>query len=133
MVAVEADVRLAVAGDRGVLAEDPQGGLDAGRHVVLLERVAVDVGELARARARPARFGPGVNLERQVGTIARKIAAKVATGAEAGPVTVEASELETYLGPARFKKEITFRTSRPGVATGVAWTLESVVPMPSWP
>jgi ATP-dependent Lon protease len=62
------------------------------------------------------------NLERQVGTVARKIAARVATGATSGPVTVEASEIETYLGPARFKKEITFRTSRPGVATGVAWT-----------
>ena len=35
---------------------------------------------------------------------------------------VEADELEAYLGPARFKREIAFRTSRPGVATGVAWT-----------
>ena len=29
---------------------------------------------------------------------------------------------KTYLGPARFKREVAFRTSRPGVATGVAWT-----------
>ena len=36
--------------------------------------------------------------------------------------TVEADELESYLGPARFKREVAFRTSRPGVATGVAWT-----------
>ena len=35
---------------------------------------------------------------------------------------VEANELEDYLGPARFKREVAFRTSRPGVATGVAWT-----------
>ena len=27
-----------------------------------------------------------------------------------------------YLGLPRFKKEVAFRTSRPGVATGVAWT-----------
>ena len=27
-----------------------------------------------------------------------------------------------YLGPARFQPESPFRTSRPGVATGVAWT-----------
>ena len=33
-----------------------------------------------------------------------------------------AGEIESYLGPARFKQEIAFRTSRPGVATGVAWT-----------
>ena len=63
------------------------------------------------------------NLERLIGTIARKIAARVATGT--GPSTDPSSkpdELETYLGPARFKQEIAFRTSRPGVATGVAWT-----------
>ncbi|MBA3270059.1 MAG: endopeptidase La [Acidobacteria bacterium] len=61
------------------------------------------------------------NLERLIGTIARKIAARVATGGPAQSV-VEVTELETYLGPARFKREIAFRVSRPGVATGVAWT-----------
>jgi ATP-dependent Lon protease len=35
---------------------------------------------------------------------------------------IEPSDLESYLGPARFKKEMAFRTSRPGVATGLAWT-----------
>ena len=30
--------------------------------------------------------------------------------------------MDDYLGPARFRKEVAFRTSRPGVATGVAWT-----------
>jgi ATP-dependent Lon protease len=62
------------------------------------------------------------NLERQIGTVARKIAARVATGTGPAETTVEAAELETYLGPARFKRDIAFRTSRPGVATGVAWT-----------
>jgi ATP-dependent Lon protease len=63
------------------------------------------------------------NLERLIGTISRKIAARVATGT--GPATdtiVEVTELETYLGQARYKQEIAFRMSRPGVATGVAWT-----------
>ena len=62
------------------------------------------------------------NLERLIGTIARKIAARVAMGTGAAITTVEGGELETYLGPARFKREVAFRTSRPGVATGVAWT-----------
>jgi ATP-dependent Lon protease len=62
------------------------------------------------------------NLERLIGTIARKVAARVATAETTGPATVDASGVESYLGPARFKKEIAFRTSRPGVATGVAWT-----------
>ena len=29
---------------------------------------------------------------------------------------------QSYLGPPRFRSESAFRTSRPGVATGVAWT-----------
>jgi ATP-dependent Lon protease len=62
------------------------------------------------------------NLERQVGTLARKVAAKVATNAVTGNVTIDAKELEDYLGPPRFRRDAAFRTSRPGVATGVAWT-----------
>ncbi|MEO7270949.1 MAG: endopeptidase La [Vicinamibacterales bacterium] len=61
------------------------------------------------------------NLERQIGTIARKVAAKIATGA-IERATVDANDLVDYLGPARNRSENEFRTSRPGVATGVAWT-----------
>jgi ATP-dependent Lon protease len=64
------------------------------------------------------------NLERQLGAIARKVAAKLATGGvvEAASTVVDTEQVDDYLGPARFKKEMAFRTSRPGVATGLAWT-----------
>ncbi|MGH9253955.1 MAG: endopeptidase La [Vicinamibacterales bacterium] len=66
------------------------------------------------------------NLERQLGTICRKVAARLATRppeSEPAPTTVvDRNDVDDYLGPARFKKEVAFRTSRPGVATGVAWT-----------
>jgi len=66
------------------------------------------------------------NLERQLGTISRKVAARLATRlpeSEPAPRTVvDRPDVDDYLGPARFKKEVAFRTSRPGVATGVAWT-----------
>ncbi|MGE0360663.1 MAG: endopeptidase La [Vicinamibacterales bacterium] len=66
------------------------------------------------------------SLERLLGAIARKVAAKVvssgADGASAPPTTVGGDQIDDYLGPARFKKEVAFRTSRPGVATGLAWT-----------
>jgi endopeptidase La len=66
------------------------------------------------------------NLERQLGTIARKLAARIATRpADAPapePATVDGPNVDDYLGPARFKKEVAFRTSTPGVVTGVAWT-----------
>ena len=61
------------------------------------------------------------SLERQIGTIARKVAARVASE-PAYTATVDVREVETYLGPPRFRSETAFRTSRPGVATGVAWT-----------
>ena len=35
---------------------------------------------------------------------------------------IDRDQVDDYLGPARFKKEVAFRTSRPGVATGLAWT-----------
>ncbi len=61
------------------------------------------------------------SLERQIGTIARKVAARVATD-EQHTAIADAPQLTDYLGPARFRSEAAFRTSRPGVATGVAWT-----------
>jgi ATP-dependent Lon protease len=61
------------------------------------------------------------SLERQIGTIARKVAARVATN-EQHTAIADAPQLPDYLGPARFRSEAAFRTSRPGVATGVAWT-----------
>jgi ATP-dependent Lon protease len=60
-------------------------------------------------------------LERQIGTIARKVAARVASEPD-HTAAVDVREVETYLGPPRFRSETAFRTSRPGVATGVAWT-----------
>jgi endopeptidase La len=65
------------------------------------------------------------NLERQVAAIARKIAARTATraaDATIGGDVVDQPNVADYLGPARFRRDAPFRTSRPGVATGVAWT-----------
>ncbi|MBA2257720.1 MAG: endopeptidase La, partial [Acidobacteria bacterium] len=61
------------------------------------------------------------SLERQIGTIMRKVAAKVATD-ETHTAIVDARDVSGVLGPPRFRSEAAFRTSRPGVATGLAWT-----------
>ena len=61
------------------------------------------------------------SLERQIGTVARKVAARVATD-DRHTAVADAPQLPDYLGPSRFRSEAAFRTSRPGVATGVAWT-----------
>ena len=39
-----------------------------------------------------------------------------------GPMRVDREQVQEFLGPPRFHREVSFRTSRPGVATGVAWT-----------
>ena len=68
------------------------------------------------------------NLERQIGAVARKIAARVASTmgaadrAPAEPTHVTAPSVPEYLGPPRYHQEQLFRVSRPGVATGLAWT-----------
>ena len=64
-------------------------------------------------------------LERQVGAAARKIAARVASGdraPEGGRYVVKKETVPDYLGPPKIHDEVSFRVSRPGVATGVAWT-----------
>ena len=61
------------------------------------------------------------NMERQIAAVCRKVARDIAAGA-AGPVTVTPDSLPTFLGPPRRFVEVGERTSRPGVATGLAWT-----------
>ncbi len=62
------------------------------------------------------------NLERQIASVVRGIAVKVAEGEE-GPWTIESEEdLRPFLGPARFTSEVAERTAETGVATGLAWT-----------
>lgn len=60
-------------------------------------------------------------LERTIGTICRHLAAATVKG-EAIDRVVNADDLENYLGPSRYEREIALRTSVPGVATGLAYT-----------
>ena len=61
-------------------------------------------------------------LEREIGTICRKIARQVAEGALKRKVTVTEPRVRELLGRRKFFSETRRRTSRPGVATGLAWT-----------
>jgi ATP-dependent Lon protease len=63
------------------------------------------------------------NLEREIGTVCRKIAREVAEGkAGKGKVTISGKRARDLLGPRRFFAEQRRRTRVPGVATGLAWT-----------
>jgi len=61
------------------------------------------------------------NLEREIGSICRKIARRRAEG-DTGAVTVQPDDLEGFLGPERFLHERSERVEVPGVAVGIAWT-----------
>ncbi|MBW8059235.1 MAG: endopeptidase La [Solirubrobacterales bacterium] len=62
------------------------------------------------------------NLERQIGTICRKVARDVAEGKVDGKVKISAKRARRLLGRRRVFAEQRRRTKDPGVATGLAWT-----------
>ncbi|MBV9806058.1 MAG: endopeptidase La, partial [Solirubrobacterales bacterium] len=61
-------------------------------------------------------------LEREIGTICRKVARQVAEGTLKRKATITEPRVRELLGKRRFFAETRRRTSRPGVATGLAWT-----------
>jgi ATP-dependent Lon protease len=95
------------------------------------EMVTIDDAAIRRMIAQYTREAGVRNLERQIGAVARKVAARVAGAVPVpvavgssggGPAVVDAANLPEYLGPPKIHDEVSFRVSRPGVATGVAWT-----------
>jgi ATP-dependent Lon protease len=62
------------------------------------------------------------NLERQIGTICRKVARQVAEGKSKGKVRISGKKARELLGRRRVFAEQRRRTKDPGVATGLAWT-----------
>ncbi|HBE94895.1 MAG TPA: endopeptidase La [Desulfovibrio sp.] len=61
------------------------------------------------------------NLEREIGSICRKMARKKAEG-EKGPFTAAPSNLHKYLGAPKFLDDEKEAVLPPGVAVGLAWT-----------
>ena len=61
------------------------------------------------------------NLEREIASLCRKIARRVAEGKDRRYV-ITAANLHTYLGPPKFLPEVEIGRDQVGVATGLAWT-----------
>ncbi|MCJ7829903.1 MAG: endopeptidase La, partial [Desulfobacterales bacterium] len=61
------------------------------------------------------------NLEREIATICRGVATRVAEGNKAA-VSIKVVNVAKYLGPVRLTSEAKARTATPGVAMGLAWT-----------
>jgi ATP-dependent Lon protease len=61
------------------------------------------------------------NLEREIGTLCRKVARRITEG-HTDPVTIDPDRVHEFVGAERFFSEVAERTQDPGVAIGLAWT-----------
>ncbi len=61
------------------------------------------------------------NLEREIGSLCRKVARKIAEK-EKGHFTITKSNLPKYLGPPEYLPEMDQEDSQVGLSTGLAWT-----------
>ncbi|MGH7789129.1 MAG: endopeptidase La [Candidatus Binatia bacterium] len=61
------------------------------------------------------------NIEREIGSICRKVARGITEGRRE-PVVATPETIRTLLGPERYFSEVAERTDEPGVAVGLVWT-----------
>jgi ATP-dependent Lon protease len=61
------------------------------------------------------------NLEREIGTLCRKVARKIAEG-EKSPFRITKNSLQSYLGVPKYFPEMDQENSQVGLSTGLAWT-----------
>ncbi len=62
------------------------------------------------------------NLEREIATICRGVATQIAAG-EAKSAKINIKDIYKFLGPVHFTSETRARPSKPGIAMGLAWTM----------
>ena len=107
--------KLAIARDHLVARQVTNHGLTADQIVFTDESLSA----IVRGYTREA----GVrNLEREIGSVCRKVARRRAEGDER-PVTVTDALVEEFLGaPRHLDEALAHRTQDPGVAIGLAWT-----------
>jgi ATP-dependent Lon protease len=107
--------KLAIARDHLVRRQVERNGLDE-------TEVSLTDGALLAIIEGHTREAGVRGLERQIGKLLRKVAAKLDAGEVNAPVNIGSSDVRTYLGRARFEPEVAERTDTPGVATGLAVT-----------
>jgi ATP-dependent Lon protease len=96
-------------------------------HGITEENIVIDDEALAKLIESYTREAGVRNLERRIADVCRGVAVKVAEtfdeeDAETVHVTVTPENLDEYLGPERYTREVAERVQDPGVATGLAWT-----------
>ncbi len=90
-------------------------------HGLKASQVQISTGAIRRIIGGYTREAGLRNLEREIASICRGAASKIAME-EAEAVKVSVDDLAEYLGPVRFTSEVKARVATPGVAMGLAWT-----------
>jgi ATP-dependent Lon protease len=92
------------------------------RHGITQKNLSFTANALKGIIAGYAREAGLRNFERNVEKICRKVATEVASKGAGVRVTVDAKDLEKYLGKELFLSDLTEKAERPGIAIGLAWT-----------
>ncbi len=90
-------------------------------HGLTAAQISFSTGALRRIIAGYTREAGLRNLEREIATVCRGVATRVARG-ETEAIQIRIDDLHGYLGPVKFVPEAAERTLTPGVAMGLAWT-----------
>ncbi len=86
------------------------------------DEVSIDQATLRLVVTEYTREAGVRQLERELGTVLRKTATRIASGEATAPVAVELDTVRDALGRQKFFQEAAERTAVPGVATGLAVT-----------
>jgi ATP-dependent Lon protease len=90
-------------------------------HGVSARKVSIDRAALTTVIDSYTREAGLRNFERDLATIVRQLAVKLASG-KRGPFKVTSRDVRTYLGPPAYFAAAPARGESPGVAVGMAWT-----------
>jgi ATP-dependent Lon protease len=107
--------------DKVVIAREHLFPRQLERAALTADEVSIDDEALRLIATEYTREAGVRQLERALGKVLRKVATKLASGAEA-PLAVNLTTLRDYLGRPRFTPDAAERTAVPGVATGLAVT-----------
>jgi len=90
-------------------------------HGLKANQISFTKGALKRIISGYTREAGLRNLEREIATVCRGVATKIATG-DVKPAKIRIDDISEYLGPIRMISDVKSRISIPGVAMGLAWT-----------
>jgi ATP-dependent Lon protease len=109
-------------GEKVAIARGHLWGRQVERNGLRPEEVTVDDAVLRLIVADYTREAGVRQLERELGTLLRKTATRIASGSHPAPVAIDAAAVRDALGRPKFVHEAAIRTAVPGVATGLAVT-----------